>query len=113
MKLLFDENLSFRLVAILADLYPGSAHLRDVGLAGAADERVWLFAREHGFVLTSKDSDFYHRSILRGAPPKVIWLKVRNASTDAIAELLRREHSVVLRFGEDEFAAFLILGESS
>ncbi len=71
MKLLFDENLSFRLARALRDTFPGSAHLRDVGLVGAEDEKVWEFAGKNGFVLTSKDSDFYHRSILRGSPPKV------------------------------------------
>lgn len=65
MKLLFDENLSFRLARALRDTFPGSAHLRDVGLVGAEDEKVWEFAGKNGFVLTSKDSDFYHRSILR------------------------------------------------
>ncbi len=56
MKLLFDENLSFRLVAGLADIFPESAHVRDVGLLGAEDRTIWKFAAEQGFVLTSKDT---------------------------------------------------------
>ena len=32
MKLLFDENLSYKLVRLLADLFPDSVHVRDVGL---------------------------------------------------------------------------------
>ncbi len=45
MKLLFDQNLSPRLVARLADCYPGSAHVSEVGLDRALDVEVWEFAR--------------------------------------------------------------------
>jgi len=37
---LFDENLSARLVAALADLHPGSAHVGALDLAGASDEAI-------------------------------------------------------------------------
>lgn len=70
MRLLFDENLSYRLVSLLDDVYPDSVHVRDVGLVGSSDERVWAYAREHGLVIVSKDVDFYQRSVLRGSPPK-------------------------------------------
>jgi predicted nuclease of predicted toxin-antitoxin system len=55
-KLLFDENLSFRLIRALADLFPGSAHVRDVGLLGAVDAAIWAYAAEHEFLLASKDT---------------------------------------------------------
>jgi predicted nuclease of predicted toxin-antitoxin system len=71
-KLLFDENVSPRVVAALVDDYPGSAHVRDVGLRGAADARIWAYAHAHGFAIVSKDTDFRERSFLEGAPPKVI-----------------------------------------
>ena len=58
MKLLFDENLSPKLVALLEKEYAGSAHVRDLGLLGAPDERIWDHAREHGFVIVSKDDNF-------------------------------------------------------
>jgi predicted nuclease of predicted toxin-antitoxin system len=72
MRLLFDENLSFRLVRSLADTYPFSAHVRELGLLGAPDETIWRHAAEHDFVLTSKDADFFQRSVVYGSPPKVI-----------------------------------------
>lgn len=109
MKLLLDENLSFRLVRALRDVFPGSAHLRDVGLVGSDDEKAWEFAGRNGFILTSKDADFYHRSVLRGAPPKVIWLRVGNASTDVIAKTLRVHQQVIQEFVEDQDATFLVL----
>ena len=88
MKLLFDENLSFRLVAALADIYPESAHVRDLGLLGGEDTAIWTHAADHGFVLTSKDTDFYDRSVFYGAPPKVLWLRIGNGTVAETADLL-------------------------
>lgn len=72
MKLLFDANLSFRLAAALKDLYPDSSHVRDVKLLGAPDEQIWDYARDQDCSLVSKDTDFYQRSLVFGAPPKAI-----------------------------------------
>ncbi len=88
MKLLFDENLSPRLVAELSTAFPGSAHVHDVGLGAATDMAVWDYARDNGFIIVSKDSDFADLSVLYGAPPKVIWIRRGNCSTAAIAQLL-------------------------
>ena len=89
MKLLFDENLSHRLPQVLADLYPGSVHLRDCGLRGASDVRIWQYAQENGFAILSKDSDFAQRSSLLGSPPKVIWLRIGNCTTTRADFILR------------------------
>jgi len=108
-KLLLDENLSPRLAELLAPDYPGSVHVRSVGLRGADDARVWEHARDQGFAIASKDGDFRQRSFLQGAPPKVIWLEVGNAGTDAIADLLRRERSRVDAFDRHPEASLLVL----
>jgi predicted nuclease of predicted toxin-antitoxin system len=89
LKLLFDENLSFRLARALDDLFPGSRHVDDLGLEAAADEAVWHFAAEQGYAIVTKDADFAERSLLEGAPPQVIWIRRGNCSTRAIEELLR------------------------
>ena len=109
MKLLFDENLSFRLARNLADVYPGSAHVRDLGLLGTEDRRIWDFAAENGFIVTSKDADFYQRSVVLGAPPKVIWLRIGNVPTTAVADLLRQRYVIIRRFHDDPAATFLTL----
>lgn len=67
MKLLFDENLAPRLVGLLNDLFPDSRHVRDVGLASAADVTVWDFAKADGFAIVSKDADFRQLSFLYGS----------------------------------------------
>ena len=75
MRLLLDQNLSPRLLTALAGLYPGSSHVREVGLQTADDDTVWQYAAEHGFAIVSKDADFHERSFLLGHPPKVIWIR--------------------------------------
>lgn len=109
MQLLFDENLSSRLVTALADVYPDSIHVRDVGLTGATDDAIWAYAREHGLLIVSKDTDFYQRSVLYGPPPKVVGVRVGNSSTRVIADLLRAAAPVLLRFASDPESAFLPL----
>jgi predicted nuclease of predicted toxin-antitoxin system len=101
-KLLFDENISPKLVATLANVYPGSAHVRTVGLRAAEDARIWDYAHAQGFAIASKDTDFRERSYVEGFPPKIIWLDVGNAGTAAIAELLRNAHERIGRFEREE-----------
>lgn len=74
MKLLFDQNLSFKLVGRLADLFPNCLHVRDAGLKDADDSLVWEYAKQHAYIIVSKDSDFHQRSFVFGAPPRVIWV---------------------------------------
>ena len=109
MKLLFDENVSPKLVGLLADAYPGSTHVRDAGLKGADDDLIWGYARDQGFVIVSKDDDFRHRSFVEGAPPKVVWLQVGNAATSAIAALLRDEAARLRGFEDEDESALLIV----
>lgn len=51
MKLLFDQNLSPRLPRLLQDLYPESAHIRDLGMRDVTDTQIWEYARANGFVI--------------------------------------------------------------
>lgn len=109
MKLLLDANLSPRLVGSISDLFPDSGHVFEFGL-GPDDEAIWSFARDRDFTLLSKDSDFYHFSIMRGAPPKVAWLRVGNDNTDAIARLIRDREADLRAFIENAADVLLMLG---
>jgi predicted nuclease of predicted toxin-antitoxin system len=108
-RLLLDQSLSPRLPRALADLFPGSVHVRDVGLARATDEDVWTYAAEHGFVIVSKDAGFHQRSFLRGHPPKVVWLRRGNCSTRDVEDMLRECHADLVAFEGDAEASFLAL----
>ena len=109
MKLLFDQNLSHKLVVQLAAEFPGSAHVRDFGLTRAPDPEVWSYAAAHGFVIVSKDADFQQRALLIGHPPKVVWIRLGNCLTAAVAALLRSRRETLLAFDSDPSAAFLAL----
>ena len=109
MRLLFDQNLSPRLVFLLADLYPGSTHVREVGLRDADDFVIWRYALEQEYVIVSKDSDFHQLSFVHGHPPKAVWLRVGNGATAVIAALLRRHRETLQQFDADPEASFLVL----
>ena len=111
-RLRFDENLSARLVAAVADIYAGSAHVADLGLLGAADRELWSGAASGGFVLVTKDEDFHRLSVLLGPPPKVIWIRLGNGATADVARLLRTRRDAIARFADHEDAAFLALSRS-
>lgn len=109
MKLLFDQNLSHKLVRQLADLFPESVHVREVGLKEAGDPVVWEYARNNGLMIVSKDSDFHQRSFLYGYPPKVVWVRLGNCSTADVERVLRTNFETIQDFYEDISAAFLSL----
>ena len=109
MKLLFDQNLSHRLVGLLAAEFPGSQHVRDAGLAAAPDSAVWAYAAAQGLAIVSKDTDFQHRALLFGHPPKVVWVRLGNCPTAAVAALLRTRQADLLAFEADPNASLLAL----
>jgi len=104
--LLFDENLAARLVAELADLYPDCIHVADRGLTGGSDRAIWEHARDRGLVIVSKDEDFQRLSVLYGAPPKVIWIRLGNCSTAEIIRLLSERRREIDGFLADEDPLF-------
>ena len=108
-RLLFDQNLSAALVRRLADVFPTSAHVRDLGLATADDEAVWARAAVDGFVIVTKDDDFRQRSFLRGAPPKVVWVRLGNCRTSDVEAVLRARAADVAAFVADPQASLLLI----
>jgi len=109
-KLLFDENLSPRLVESLADVYPGSQHVHEINLGASQDSAVWEYAKQHGFAIVSKDSDFAERGTLEPSSPKVIWIRLGNCSTRQIDTLLRSSSEPIRAFLEEHGEVCLLLG---
>jgi predicted nuclease of predicted toxin-antitoxin system len=109
MKLLFDHNLSPRLVARLFDLFPDASHVSLEGLDQASDGIVWHFARVNDFTIVTKDSDFDDLSLLQGFPPKVIWLRIGNCTTHQIEQILRLYHPVIVSLGNDPSVSVLVI----
>ena len=109
MKLLFDANLSPRLTTLLRDVFPGSAHVSEVGGLAADDLSIWSHARDNGFTIVSKDGDFHRMSFVLGAPPQVIWLRVGNCTTAVVERVLRGRLPDIELFERSEDAAFLVV----
>ena len=109
MKLLFDENLSRKLVARLAELYPESAHVVEVGLLESPDREIWEFAKARAFVIVSTDSDFYELATTIGPPPKVVWLRRWTHPTRDAERVLRREAIRITEFLADPELGVLVL----
>ena len=109
MRLLLDQNLSPRLVRALADIFPGSTHVRDVALSRGTDDTVWNYAAQHGYVIVSKDAEFHQRSFLLGHPPKVVWIRRGNCSVAQQRLDVPRRHPDLLAFDADPERSFLAL----
>ena len=96
----------------LASSFPGSAHVRDVGMKGKSDHQIWTFAADNGFAIATKDDDFRGLSLLRGSPPKVIWLVVGNTSTAEIRRILLAHANAIESFICEPTTALLTLRKS-
>ena len=101
MNLLFDQNISFRLVKRIKDIFPGSVQVREVGLENKTDIDIWQYAQVNNYCIISFDSDFYDLSLVRGVPPKIIWLRTGNRSTKDIESLLRENQIIIEEFLKD------------
>jgi len=109
MKLLFDQNLSPKLVGRLADVFPGSSHVQTEGLDCADDRQVWKHSRLNGFAIVTKDEDYNNLSVLLGSPPKVIWLQLGNCTTAQVEAVFRARLADIEAFEKDSSVGTLIL----
>ncbi|MGO8856951.1 MAG: DUF5615 family PIN-like protein [Streptosporangiaceae bacterium] len=96
-------------MSVLSAHWPESAHVESINMRGATDEAIWSFARDHGFTLVSKDDDFRSLALVRGAPPKVVWLQIGNAPTSKVADLLRANILVLEVFSNEPAEALISL----
>jgi predicted nuclease of predicted toxin-antitoxin system len=109
MKLLFDHNLSPSLVNLLRDLYPDSSHVYTLGLECVRDTEVWEYAKREGFLIVTKDADFSDLSLLRGFPPKIIWIRRGNCKTADIEAILRNHYDNIEELNNSETVGVLTL----
>ncbi len=109
MKLLFDQNLSPKLVNLLGGLFPNSSHVQSEGLACASDDQVWEHARSNGFAIVTKDADYNNLSVVQGSPPKVIWLLLGNCTTRHLESVFRAQFAEIEAFDKDPSVGTLAL----
>jgi len=107
MNLLFDQNISHRIIKRIEDIFPGAKQVKELNLDKSSDSEIWNFAKENDFAIVTFDSDFIDISTLRGQPPKIIWLRIGNTSTSNLAIVMRREFEAIKSFLESEDSSFL------
>lgn len=102
MKLLLDQNVSYRLVKKIGFQFPGTQQTKEAGLNNKSDKQVWEFAKNGGFTIVTFDSDFYDLSLTQGHPPKIIWIKSGNLTTSNLEKLLLDKAVQIQIFVDDE-----------
>jgi predicted nuclease of predicted toxin-antitoxin system len=98
MRLLFDQNLSYRLVRKLSTIFPEAKQVRDLGLENKTDKEIWKFARDNDYSIVTFDADFYELSSYFGHPPKIIWLRTGNRRTDTLITILTDRSIIIKEF---------------
>lgn len=98
MKLLFDQNISYRVIKLLDSPYSDSKHVSSCSLLNAEDQDIWSYAKKNGFAILTFDSDFYDISLLKGHPPKIIWIRGGNLNTVGLANLLNLKQDIIREF---------------
>jgi predicted nuclease of predicted toxin-antitoxin system len=112
-KLLFDQNISHRLISLIQDILPVARQLRHLGLENYSDKQIWEFAKEHDYTIVTFDGDFYDFSLVWGHPPKIIWIRTYNQTTKNVEEILRKYLNTLIDFQGDKYLACLeIINES-
>lgn len=109
MKLLLDQNISYRLVSILEPFFPGAAQVKRLGLTDKTDREIWTFAKANDYILVTFDSDFYDLSMTFGSPPKLIWITAGNLTTRRVGDLLIARVDDIRAFFHDPELTCLVL----
>jgi predicted nuclease of predicted toxin-antitoxin system len=98
MKLLIDENISHRILKLIDKHFPHSIHVSSVRKSRFSDLDIWLFAKENDYIVLTYDADFYEWQLIRGYPPKIIWLRFGNSKTEIIADKLINNIGQIQKF---------------
>jgi predicted nuclease of predicted toxin-antitoxin system len=98
MKLLFDQNISFRITKLLSEAFPDCIHVSQCGLLDSEDPEIWQYAKRNNYAIVPFDSDFFEISLIKGHPPKIIWIRTGNLTTNRIASLIENNQTTIIRF---------------
>ncbi len=107
--LLLDNNLSRKLAVQLHDVFPDITHVSRFGLETKSDLDIWNFASQQSGTIITKDNDYNHLLNRFGHPPKVIWIRTGNTTTQKIAHLLLSKVKEIKEFIDDRSLGLLLL----
>ena len=77
-RLLFDQNISFRVLHYLNDSFNASTQVKAEGLETKSDMEIWQYAKVNNYSIVTFDADFSDIAHLKGVPPKIVWLRTGN-----------------------------------
>ena len=112
MKLLFDQNISFRILHKISAYFTEAKQIRSLGLENSTDSEIWEYAKTHDFTIVTFDADFIDLTNLKGFPPKIVWLRIGNTTTENIAKVIIENHAKLEEFIENNEIAFLEITRS-
>lgn len=98
MKLLFDQNISYRVLKKLPSVFADSIHTNQLPIDSKTDYNIWLYAKQNNYHIVTFDADFFDLSNIYGHPPKIIWLRIGNTTTQAIAYILNLKQDILTDF---------------
>ncbi len=102
MRLLFDQNISHKILKLLPEQFAGSTSVKNEGLINYTDRHIWEFSKEHEYIIVTQDSDFNDLNLLYGFPPKIIWIRTGNLRTQSILRILIDYFDEIEKFIVDE-----------
>ncbi|HSP87997.1 MAG TPA: DUF5615 family PIN-like protein [Ignavibacteriaceae bacterium] len=83
--------------------------MKELGLETINDDDLWEYAKTNSYIIVTKDSDFNEKAVIKGFPPKTLWIKKGNCSTNEIEKILRNKFLEIKNFSEDIHNSILIL----
>lgn len=98
MKLPFDENISYRILKKVKEIFPDSKHTSNISKGLLSDKQIFDYAKAKNLSIVTQDQDFYDLQILYGYPPKIILLRIGNTSTQNILAKLQEKKSELTQF---------------
>jgi len=109
MKLLFDQNISFRLIKRISDFFPNAKQVRELGLENATDNEIFEYAKKNDYTIVSFDSDFCDLNIMKGFPLKIIWIRTGNTTTKNLEIILKNKYELIKTFMQENFGCLEII----
>jgi predicted nuclease of predicted toxin-antitoxin system len=103
MKIVIDQNISFRIVPHINHLFTEVGHVRTLGWTDAPDIIIFRNAKQQGFdAILTLDEDFDNIILENIPPPKILWLRIRNCSTLHLAEIIENKIEIINNFLNDD-----------
>ncbi|MGC9343795.1 MAG: DUF5615 family PIN-like protein [Bacteroidales bacterium] len=95
------SNISYRITHLIAEIFSESKQVRELKLENSTESQIWEYAKINYFCIVTFDSDFYDLSLVKGSPPKIIWLRMGNSPTKSLEKIIRDNEILIKEFLEN------------